>query len=105
MAFGGHKYKAKRTEIDGISFPSILESKYYQKLKLRLAAKDIKYFLRQVPIHLPGNVKLVVDFLVFENDGSIRYIETKGMMTPIAKMKIKQAEALYPIKIEIVRKA
>jgi hypothetical protein len=104
MAFSTHKYKAIRTEVDGISFSSKLEAGYYKKLKLRLISKDIKYFLRQVPFHLPGNVKLVVDFLVFENDGSVRYIETKGMMTPIAKLKIKQTEAIYPIKIEIIKK-
>lgn len=104
MALSTHKYKAIRTEFDGISFPSKLEAAYYKKLKLRLISKDIKYFLRQVPLHLPGNIKLIVDFLVFENDGSVRYIETKGMMTQIAKLKIKQAEAIYPIKIEIINK-
>ena len=99
-----HKYKAKRTIVDSINFPSKLEARYYQKLKLRLQANDIKYFLRQVPIHLPANKKLVVDFMIAENDGSIRYVDTKGMITPTSKLKIDMVEALYPLKIEIVKK-
>ena len=99
------KYNAKPIEIDGIRFDSQLEGRYYQTLKLRKLANDLKYFLRQVPIHLPGKTKLVIDFVVFENDGNVRYIDTKGFMTAMAKLKIRQVEALYPIKIEIIKKA
>ena len=55
MYYKKHKYKAKQTEVDSIKFPSKLEAGYYLKLKLRKQAGDIKYFLRQVPLHLPGN--------------------------------------------------
>lgn len=99
------KYHAKPIVIDNIRFASQLEGRYYKKLKLRQISNDIKYFLRQVPLHLPGKTKLVVDFLIFENNGEVRYVDTKGFMTQIAKLKIRQAEALYPIKIEIVKKA
>ena len=99
------KYHAKPIVIDNIRFASQLEGRYYKKLKLRQLSGDIKYFLRQVPLHLPGKTKLVVDFLIFENNGDIRYVDTKGFMTQVAKIKIRQSEALYPIKIEIVKKA
>lgn len=62
--------------------------------------KKVLYFLRQVPIHLPGNVRYVCDFVVFYPDGSVRYIDCKGMKTPIYILKKKQVESLYPITLE-----
>lgn len=98
------KYKAIPTYVDGLRFPSKLEARYYSQLKLRLLAHDIKYFLRQVPFDLPGKIKYYCDFMVVELDGSIRYIDTKGVETATFKLKKKQVEALYPVKIEIVKK-
>ena len=99
------KYHAIPTIVDGWRFDSRLESRYYQQLKLRQKAGDLKFFLRQVPLHLIGKTKLVVDFVIFENDGTTRFVDTKGVMTAMAKLKIRQAEELYPIKIEIVKNA
>jgi hypothetical protein len=58
--------------------------------------------LRQVPCDLPGNVKYRVDFLEFYPDGSVRFVDVKGMETPSFIMKKKQVEALYPVRIETV---
>jgi hypothetical protein len=99
------KYKAIPTYVDNIRFPSKLEARYYSKLKLRQQANDIKYFLTQVPFRLPGGIKYVCDFMVVENDGSIKYIDTKGIETATFKLKKKQVEALFPVKIEVVKKA
>lgn len=98
------KYKAQPTYIDGVRFPSKLEARYYRILKLREKNKDLRYFLVQVPFRLPGGVVYRCDFMVVENDGSIRYIDTKGVETPAFKIKKKQVEALYPVKIEVVKK-
>lgn len=97
------KYRNKRTEVDGILFDSKAEARYYGELKLRRQAGDIKYFLRQVPFDLPGNVKYKLDFLIFNNDGTETYVDVKGVATAIYKLKKKQVEALYPIKITEVR--
>lgn len=97
-----NKYKAKRCEYDGIKFHSHKEMTYYIGLKLMIKDGDVSYFLRQVPIFLPGNVKYIVDFQVFFKDGSINYIDVKGIKTPMFILKKKQVEALYPIKIETV---
>lgn len=96
------KYKNVRVEVDGFKFDSKAEARYYGELKLRQIAGDIKYFLRQVPFHLPGNIVYRCDFSVFENNGDIRYIDVKGVITDKYKMKKKLVEALYPIKIEEV---
>jgi len=100
---GPGKYKAMPTIVGDIRFDSLAEAKYYEALLLRVAAGEVLYFLRQVPIHLPGRVRLVVDFLEFHVDGSIHYVDVKGYATDQFKAKKKIAESLYPIEIEVVR--
>ena len=99
-----HKYNAKKTIVDGITFPSKLEASYYTLLKSKKTIGTISYFLRQVPFSLPGNTKYLVDFMVVYLDGTIEYIDVKGKSTPMATLKIKQVEALYPVEIKIVSK-
>ncbi len=97
-----HKYRAKPTETDGIRFASKKEAAYYQELKLRRVAGDILFFLRQTPLHLPGNVRYVVDFVTFNADGTVHFIDVKGMRTAMYITKKKIVEATYPIEIEEV---
>lgn len=99
----GHKFKAKPVRDDGHHFPSKLEWKVSQTLELRKKAGEIIFFLRQVPFHLPGGVKYVVDFQVFETNGSVRFLDAKGMETAEFKMKKKMVEDLYPVEIEVVK--
>ena len=97
-----HKYNAVRTELDGIKFDSKKEGNYYLSLKLRKQAGDIVQFLRQVPFHLPGGVVYRVDFQEFWADGSVHFIDVKGMQTSEFKAKKKMVEQLYaPIEIEL----
>lgn len=98
-----NKYNAKKVVSDGYCFDSKAERDYYEELKLRMRLGEVKYFLRQVPFHLPGNVKYIVDFEVFLQTGEVEYIDVKGFQTEIFKIKKKQVEALYPIKIKLVR--
>jgi hypothetical protein len=44
-----------------------------------------------------------VDFLVFDADGHVRFVDVKGMETPMFVLKKKQVEALYPFTIEVVK--
>lgn len=98
-----HKFGAVRTETDGIKFSSKKEARYYDKLKLRKAAGEIVQFLRQVPFHLPGGVRYVVDFQEFHADGTVHFVDVKGMATESFKAKRRMVEELYaPIKIETV---
>ena len=96
-----HKFNAQKTELDGIRFDSKKEARYYQTLKLKVKAGIVLFFLRQVPFDLPGNVKYRVDFQEFHADGTVHFIDVKGFDTQMGILKRKQAEALYPIKIEI----
>lgn len=93
------KYGAVPTMVDGIRFDSKREAAYYQRLKLRVAAGEVLYFVRQVPLHLPGGTRLVVDFLEFMADGTARWVDVKGRETPAFKIKRREIEAHYPIRI------
>jgi hypothetical protein len=97
------KYRNVPTEVDGIRFSSRAESRFYIALKAERSAGVVSYFLRQVPIHLPGDVRYVVDFLVFYPDGRARYVDVKGVQTAMFRRNKKQVEALYPIQIEVVK--
>ena len=97
-----HKFSAVATKVDGIRFDSKKEARYYEKLKLRVAAGEVVTFLRQTPFHLPGGVKYVVDFQEFHADGSVHFIDVKGMQTESFKAKKKMVEAMYPVEIEVV---
>jgi len=101
--FSPHKYQAKPTVVDGIRFDSKGEARYYQELKLRQQAGEIVFFLRQVPFHLPGGTKLVVDFQEFHKDGSVHFVDFKGMETEAFKIKKREVEAAYPVTIEVVK--
>jgi dsDNA-binding SOS-regulon protein len=95
-----HKYSAQRTERDGFKFDSKKEATYYDKLVKFQEAGELLFFLRQVPFHLEGNVRVVVDFMEFWADGTVRIVDVKGYRTPSYKRNKKQVEARYPVIIE-----
>lgn len=97
-----HKFNAVRTELDGIKFGSKKEARYYSDLKLRKKSGEVVFFLMQVPFNLPGNTKYRLDFMEFHSNGEIKFIEVKGMDLPMGKLKRKQTEALYPVKIDVI---
>lgn len=97
------KYGAQPTVVDGIRFDSKAEATYYQRLKLRVQSGEVRYFLRQVAFHLPGGIRYVVDFMEVHADGSVHFVDVKGIETPMFRTKKKQVEALYPVTIEVVR--
>lgn len=94
-----HKFGAVPTKVDDIRFDSKKEARYYQDLKLRQKAGEVLFFLRQVPFHLPGGVRYVVDFQEFRADGTVTFVDVKGMKTSEYLMKKKMVESLYPIEI------
>ena len=96
-----NKFSAKPTVVDGIRFDSKKEAAYYTSLKLRRHAGEVVAFLRQVPIHLPGGTKLVVDFLEFHAAGSVHVVDVKGQQTVAFKLKRREVEAIYPFEIEL----
>lgn len=97
-----NKFKAIRTTVDGITFASKKEANYYVILKLRKKKGEIKDFEMQVPYKFACGVKYILDFRVTENDGSIRYIDVKGVLTPVYKLKKKLMKHEFGIELKEV---
>lgn len=95
----GNKYNAKKVNIDGLKFDSQSEGEYYSELKLQEKAGLIKGIETQVKESFYAYGKFIcnyyVDFLVYHNDGSIEYIEHKGLASPLWRMKWKMLVAKY----------
>lgn len=99
-----HKFNATRTEVKGRSYASKAEARYAASLHARKTAGEILGWLEQVPMHLPGGVKYVLDFLVFTADGQVVPVEVKGMETPAYKIKRRLIEEHYPwMPVEVVK--
>ncbi len=86
---------------NGILFGSVKEMKYYKDLQLLIKGGKLRFFLRQVPFELPGGIKYLVDFVEFNSDGTVRFVDVKGVETQVFKNKKKQVEALYPVTIDL----
>lgn len=103
--------KKDRT-LAGVTYMSKLEMQYRAHLNILKKAKynedkvvDIE---EQVPFKIEINGKLIchylLDFKVTYADGRIEYVDTKGVITDIYKLKKKMVEAIYPVKIKEVKK-
>lgn len=99
-----NKYHNNPTTVDGIRFDSKKEARYYEQLKIRQATGEVKYFLMQVPLRLPGGSKYVVDFQVFFADPARapEYIDVKGRETQVFRLKKREVEHAYPVQIRCV---
>ena len=98
------KYNAMQIVKDQIRFDSKLEARYYDYLLREKERGEVLYFLRQVPFFLAPKLKYLVDFQIFMKNGTVRYIDVKGVMTDVSRNKIKMVLQLYPIDIEIITK-
>jgi hypothetical protein len=99
---GRSKYGAVRTS----GYASKKEAEYAQLLERKKRSGLILDYLEQVPIWLPGRIRYVLDFMVLELDGSVRFVEVKGHENRVWKNKVKQLQELRPAlynRLEIVR--
>lgn len=96
-----NKYHNHPTTVDGVRFDSKKEARYYEQLKIRVATGEVSYFLMQVPLRLPGGSKYVVDFQVFFTEPGRReeYVDVKGTLTQVFRLKKREIEHQYPIRI------
>lgn len=97
-----NKFHAIQTVFEGIKFGSKKEAKYFRELQVLQKVGEVQFFLRQVPFDLPGKVRHFVDFAVFRTEGVVDFVEIKGRDLPLGKLKRKQVEDLYQIKITVV---
>lgn len=102
----GHKYGARKTTIDGITFDSRAEAQYYQRLRLLQRAGEVTDIQLQPTYELqPGYkrngrkvqpITYVADFLVTYKDGRQEIVDVKGQKTEVYRIKKKLFEYRYP---------
>lgn len=98
------KYRAKKTEIDGIKFDSKKEAKRYIVLKALESNGEIKNltlqpkFLLQEGFRKNGKayrkIEYVADFM-YQQGGKLIVEDVKGMKTDVYKLKQKLFEKRY----------
>jgi len=111
------KYRAIRTEVDGIKFDSKAEAKRYQSLKLLLLAGEItdlemhpKYALHVSDYETGEPVligRYIGDFSYFTKDGEFVLEDVKSPITrkhPLYRWKKKHVKAEYGVEIVEVSK-
>ena len=107
------KYNSKKIQVDGITFDSKDEAKYYEALKIRKAKGEILNFELQPRFTLTNSFKkngktyraitYTPDFTVYHNDGSVEYVDVKGMTTQQGELRIKLFNYFYrDLKLSIV---
>lgn len=102
-----NKYRAKRTEMDGIMFDSAAEARRYRELRLLERAGMVSDLELQPLYPIAVNGRRVAmyraDFRYKDNDGRQVVEDVKGIRTPVYRLKKKLVEALYDIEITEVR--
>lgn len=107
-----NKYGVSKKEdrtLNGKVYPSKLEMQYRQHLDLLLKSGDVIFIEEQTKFPCKVNgfkiCTYLLDFKVTYKDGKIDYVDVKGKILPMYRLKKKLVEALYPIKItEITKK-
>lgn len=108
-----NKYLSHKTVVDGITFDSEDEAKYYEALKIRKYREEIKNFELQPKFVLREGFKkfgktyraitYTPDFTVYHNDGDIEYVDVKGQTTQQGELRIKLFNDFYrDLKLSIV---
>lgn len=107
-----NKYGARKTVVDGITFDSKAEAKYYEHLKWLKQAKQIKDFSLQPRFELQETFKkhdktfrkieYIADFEITHLDGTKEVIDIKGMETKEFSIKRKLYERKFDTPLKVI---
>ena len=109
-----NKYRNTKVVYNGITFDSTKECEYYKTLEFKkknnLIADFKHQFILGFFIEEKRIFKLILDFVITENNGNLLYHDVKPLdkktgkylSTPDFKLKRKFIEAQHKIKIELV---
>ncbi len=98
------KYNAKPTEYNGVTYASKLEAETAAQLDLLVKAGVVTGWEGQVPFQLHAGIVYVADFVVCYANGGPRTVDTKGVETPVFKLKRKLFEDLYG-PLDVIKRA
>ncbi|MGQ4813059.1 DUF1064 domain-containing protein [Agrobacterium vitis] len=109
----GNKYGAKRTTVDGIAFDSKRESEVYRDLKTLERAGRISGLVLQRKFELIvknletddseiiGTYRADFCFIDYDQDGRLRVIDVKGVITKDFRRVQKIMKAAHGIEVEV----
>lgn len=109
------KYGSKKVTIDGITFDSKAEGRYYEHLQKLKKSGLIEDFQMQKPFTLldrfahPQTGRIVraitykADFEVLYTDGRTEVVDIKGFLTPEFKIKAKIFMFRYQIPLKLLK--
>lgn len=104
-----NKFGAKRCEIDGIKFDSLLEGRRWQELQLLRKAGKIGVVLvhQRHALYVDGTMigHYESDFDYYDDQSQFHVEDCKGHITALAKWKIKHYETQTGRKVEIITRA
>ena len=102
------KYRAVKTEIDGIRFDSKREANRYKELKLLEQTGVIRDLRLQVPYTLiekskyGREIRYIADFVYRENDAEV-VEDVKGILTPVYRLKKRLMAERFGVVIKETR--
>ena len=99
------KYKAIRTQVDGITFASKKEAMRYKELKFLREQKRISDLVLQPKFPIQVNGKKICTYIadfIYNEDGIQVVEDVKGVKTSVYRIKKKLTEAIYNITIKEV---
>src|SRR5690625_183598 len=107
-----NKYGNRKVNIDGHTFDSKLEARYYNELKLLKQAGEIKDFELQPTFELQPsfkkysktirNIQYKADFKVINNDGLVEIIDIKGHKTKEFNLKRKMFDYKFDLPLRVL---
>lgn len=97
------KYRAKKTEVNGIIFASKKEASRYTDLWLMQRAGDIRDLELQPKYEIKVNgfkvCTYIADFRYKNRKGELITEDVKGLRTPVYRLKAKLMKAVFGITI------
>lgn len=97
------KHGNVRTFVDGRWFASKKEADRYCQLAVMKAAGAIRGFTCQVSLPLAsGKRRMIIDFMIVENDGRVRFEDAKGWTTDTWATKRDELQYQLGITIDTV---
>ncbi len=100
MVWQKSKYGNTKAEYNGKKYHSRFEADVAAELEIMKRAGELKEIKSQhkFRLNVAGThiTTYIVDFKVITADDTVQYIEAKGFMTELARVKMKLLEALLP---------
>lgn len=101
------RYGSFKCEINGITFDSMMEGRYYAFLleekrlgKIKSLSRQVTYELQPAFKNFKGKkvlpINYVADFVVTDNNGNVTVVDVKGIKTPEFRLKEKLFFYRYP---------